>query len=179
MKKMKVSEDIVIIWSNLSKIGRKRLLQKKLDEDELFKNSQSTMKKLMSKFKLQDTTLFENQQMTPSKNIPLNSKKTLKFLKDQFKNNAKEKLNKIRRSQKLNKFYREKHQRLRALKEGNRVRHHTTHNHQLNLVKQANLGSKKFFKEKKFFQDLMNKAQTNLELGDAEHLRNTGFQKLG
>lgn len=180
-RKEKVREDLIQIWSNLSKNGKDRLLDKKLDENQLFNETEETLKKLMKKFTLKDTVLFEHGTRISKNQIPIDSKKTISFLKKQFSQNASKKINSNKRNDNLKKFQKIRTQKLKALKEGNIMRHRTTFEHQLNLIKQANFNEKEFLDKRKpnFFGDLITKASNSLGISSGKKLKNTGIYKIG
>ena len=177
LRKDKVKEDIIQINSNLSMDARKRLMNKKLDEKDLYSDTRNTLKKLMKEFSLKDTRLFENKRLTSSSAIPLQSKKTLNFLKNQFNEKASKKAKNSKQMVNRMNYYLRKHQRLKILKEGNRMRHKTTHLHQLNLVKQAN--DTQMEGQPRFFQELIKRTSGNLGLINCPNLRNTGILPHG
>lgn len=180
MKELQLRENLIHIWKQLSRKGRKRLMENEIvEEDELFNQTDKIMKNLMRKFKLKDTVLFEHRRSIPTNNVPIDSKKTINFLKKQFSQNASKKVVNSKRAKKFKKYQKMKVQKLRALKQGNVLRHKTTHQHQLNLIKQANFHSSIFKKKKtRFFADLIHKASNTLGKTE-EHLNNTGISKIG
>lgn len=180
MKREKVREDLLFILSNLSKKGRDKLMNNNYNDEQVFNETEKTMKDLMKRFTLKDTVLFEKNHPIPNSRVPVNSRKTISFLKRQFSKNATQKMMIDKKKSNMVKFRKMKMQKLRALKQGNKLRHRTTHEHQLNLVKQANKNSSIFRRKKpKFFNDLMQIASNSLGVGNGEPLRNTGLLKYG
>lgn len=180
MKREKVRDDLLFILSNLSKRGRDKLMNNNYNDEQVFNETEKTMKDLMKRFSLKDTILFEKNRSIPNSSVPVNSKKTISFLKRQFSKNASKKVMIDKNKRNMAKFRKMKIQKLRALKQGNKLRHRTTHEHQLNLVKQANNNSSIFRRKKpRFFNDLLQRASNSLGVEIGEPLRNTGLLKYG
>ena len=114
--------------------ARKELLKKKLDTGELYTNPQQTLLDLMQGFSLQDTEMYANKHLLSLQQVPLNSKKSLCFLKDQYSQQQAKKIldSKLKRhSSNLAKI---KDQRLRIIEQGNALRHRTNQQFQMNLL---------------------------------------------
>lgn len=162
VNKEQVRYDLIKIWSNLSQGARKELLEQKLDEAELFVNTKKTLKELMQNFSLQDSVLFENRRLLSSNNVPLSSKKTLNFLKSQFLKKQANTKTKSKSKRFLKNYARIKNQKMRLLKQGNQLRHRTTLEHQLNLIKEINNDDQNFSSNPTFFDQAFQKTREKL-----------------
>ena len=162
LNKEKVRYDLIKIWSNLSQGARKELLEQKLDEAELFVNTKKTLKELMQNFSLQDSVLFENRRLLSSSKVPLSSRKTLNFLKSQYLKKQNFQKSKSKSKRFLKNFARIKNQKLRLLKQGNQLRHRTTLEHQLNLIKEINSDEPSFVSNPTRMDQAFNKTREKL-----------------
>jgi len=139
--KERVRKNLVKIWSNLSLSAQKDFVNRKIDEDELIKDSNKEMNRLMASYPLKDTKFFDDGLNSIKKNskntiLDLHSKKIVNTLKETFKENAKNKRINFKHNRQKQLFVKEKISRINRIRADNYLHHRSTYNHHLDLLNQ-------------------------------------------
>lgn len=88
----------------------------------------------MKNFSLQDTQLFASKKLLSLDRAPLNSKKSLNFLKEQYSMQQTKKVLDSKLKRHSSNLARIKNQKVRIIEQGNALRHRTNQQYQINLL---------------------------------------------